>query len=452
MTKIFYSSTLYGSMSLAAAIDGGLFGAHDERWVLLVSNNTNAPEIVDTFFADSPAFATLSRRFDDVVYWNDVIAPLHPSGWIPPANEIPLLTRLITEHLQISDTITELVVESIAVAPARTLGVLFRDCPITVYSDGLMTYGPTRDEVAMEIGGRAGRILYLDLVAGIAPLLLREYDAQPVVIPDSNFLKVISELPAPEIGDCFGAPVIVGQYLSPLGILSAAEENGLHARMLKALVAAGHRRVVFTPHPSAGDIHARPLQATARELGVDLQVTSHGLPVETWFQAAHPELVVSCFSTALFTGSRYFDVTAATMGAEVVLERLTPYENSNRIPATLTDAVIPGLAENGDLVPPPTRDVAQLTEAVAFCMQPQRNDDLFAVAAAFIAEHGTSRYFKNRRLTSVGLISAGTLRARLKHRARRRAIGYAVRARAMVRRWRVAAEAAYEARSAARRS
>ena len=106
MTKIFYSSTLYGTMSLAAAIDAGLFGAHDERWVLLVSNNTNAPEIVDSFFPDSPAFATLSHRFDDVVRWNDVIAPLHPSGWFPPANEAPLLTRLVIEHLKITDRIT----------------------------------------------------------------------------------------------------------------------------------------------------------------------------------------------------------------------------------------------------------------------------------------------------------------------------------------------------------
>jgi hypothetical protein len=452
MTKIFYSSTLYGTMSLAASIDAGLFGTHDERWVLLVSNNVNAPEIVDTFFADSPAFATLSRRFDDVVRWNDVIAPLHPSGWIPPANEVPLLTRLITEHLQITDVITELVVESIAVAPARTLGVLIRDCPITVYSDGLMSYGPTRDDVAAEIGARAGRILYLDLVAGIEPLLLREYDAVPVVIPDSEFRKVISELPAPEVGDAFGAPVIIGQYLSPLGILSLAEENKLHAGMLRALAAAGHRKVVFTPHPSAAAIHVRPLQNTAREAGVELVVATHGLPIETWFQAANPELVVSCFSTALFTGARYFDIAAATMGAEIVLDRLTPYENSNRIPATLTDAVIPRLGEDGTRADPPARDVDQLARAVAFCMQPQRNGDLFPIAAQYIAEHGTARYFKKKRLTSVGLITPATLRDRTRRRARRRAIGYAVRTRAMLRRRRPRLVAIYEARREARRS
>ena len=450
MTKIFYASTLYGTMSLAAAIDAGLFGPHDERWVLLVSINTNAPEISDSF-ADSPAFATLRQRFDDVVRWNDVIAPLHPSAWTPAPAEVPMLSRFVLEHLAITDEVSELVVESIAVAPSRTLGILIRDCPITVYSDGLMSYGPTRDEVATEIGTRAARVLYLDLAPGVEPVLLRENLAVPVVVPDTAFRKVISELPAPEVGDAFGWPVIVGQYLAPLGILNIAEENTLYVDMLRAVAAAGHRGVVFAPHPSAGQLHTSSLQNAAADLGVNLRIAPKGLPIEAWLAAAHPDLVVSCFSTALFTAGRYFEIPAATMGADLVLERLAPFENSNRVPATLASAAIAALQLDGTRAGLEPQDLDELVKAVAFCMQPSRNAPLRPVAESYLRAHGPDRYVTGRRATRLGLQPAATVRARVSARLRRRALGYAVRTWALIRRSRIPGLSALAARFAARR-
>ena len=206
---------------------------------------------------------------------------------------------------------------------------------------------------------------------------------------------MIAELPSLDVGEAFGAPVILGQYLSPLGILTPDEENGMHAGMLRALVASGHRKIVFTPHPAAGRMHVRPLKAVAGKLGVDLVVPNNGLPVEAWFQAAHPAQVVSCFSTALFPGARYFDIPAATMGVELVLNRLTPFENSNRIPATITDALIPRLTDNGTTVAHPAPDVDHLVRTVAFCMQPQRNSDtcseLRRATSPSTGPRGTSR-------------------------------------------------------------
>ena len=43
-----------------------------------------------------------------------------------------------------------------------------------MFSDGLMGYGPTRDALPGDIGGRVERVLYLDLVPWLEPLLLRE--------------------------------------------------------------------------------------------------------------------------------------------------------------------------------------------------------------------------------------------------------------------------------------
>jgi len=427
MTRVFYASTLYGAMSLAAAIDAGLFGDRGERRLLIISDNTRAPEIGDPVDRVR-GFEPLRHRFDEIVHWNDVIAPMHPSRFVPRAAEVPMLTLLIGEQLGL-DEVSELVLESVAVAPARTIGSLIRECPITVYSDGLMSYGPTRDEIAVDLGRRIGRLLYLDLVPEISPLLLREYDVTPQAIPDSAFLKVVAELPGPVVDGAVGAPVIIGQYLSQLEILTAGEEAALHDAMVRGLVSAGYRHVVFKPHPAAGRSHVRPLQETAARLGVRLTVAADGLPAEAWFAAARPELVVSCFSTALLTARRYYDLPVARTGTELALDRITPYQNSNRIPATIVDAVVPELRPDGRLADPPRLELDQLVQAVGFCMQAARYPELREVASAYLATHGPRRYFKNRRLEAVGLVAPPAYRSAVVRRTAKLAVRAARRAR-----------------------
>ncbi|MDT4913131.1 MAG: hypothetical protein QOC66_2259 [Pseudonocardiales bacterium] len=417
MTRVFYASTLFGAMSLAAAIDAGMFGERSEPRLLIVSNNTNIPEISDGF-ERSAGFEPLLHRFDEIVRWNDVIAPLHPSDWVPSAAEVPMMSRLMRGHLGLDEPVTELVVESIAVAPARTIGMLLRECPVTVYSDGLMSYGPTRDELPPDIGRRTTRLLHLDLLPSVTPLLLRENDVATEAIPESAFLKVVAELPGPPV-DAGPDPMIVGQYLAPLGILTLDEELRLHADMLEALAARGHRRVIFKPHPAAGRAHVQPLQEAAARSGVELTVADDGLPAEVWFAAGHPALVVSCFSTALFTAARYFGLATATMGTELVLNRVTPYENSNRVPATIVDATVPRLSRDGRITEPPRADVSELLPAVGYCMQANRLWDLRDAAVSYLQAHGRDRYFKKRRLERLGLVAPPPYRSRTVRRAAR---------------------------------
>ncbi|MGW4796725.1 polysialyltransferase family glycosyltransferase [Nonomuraea sp. NPDC004297] len=149
--KVFYASTLFGAMSLAAAIDDGRFG--DGRRVLIVSNNAAIPEVAVPLDR-TPGFTVLRSRFDEVRSWNELIAPLHPSDWRARVIEVPMTERLIRSHWGL-DEVEELVLESIAVPPARTIAGLVRDCPISVYSDGLMSYGPTRDPLPAEIFRRS---------------------------------------------------------------------------------------------------------------------------------------------------------------------------------------------------------------------------------------------------------------------------------------------------------
>lgn len=411
MTRVFYASTLFGAMTLAAAIDAGRFGPRRERRLLVVSCNTAIPEIA-TALHETPAFAALRSRFDEIRSWNEVIAPLHPSDWRPRALEVPLLSRLVAAYLGLDGPPSELVCESIAVPPARAIAGLLRDCPITVYADGLMSYGPTRDPLPLEISCRLSRLLHLDLVPGLAPLLLREYGVPAEPVPDEAFTCVVRQVAdLPEVGgaleeDLAGTPMILGQYLSALEVLTAEEEAGLHADMLAGLAARGHTRVIFKPHPGAGPARPRALRRAAEELGVRLVVVDETVPAEVCFAVLRPALVVSCFSTGLVTARRFFGLPVATVGCELLLERLTPYENSNRVPATVVDATVPRLERDGTLHEPglPPKRLGGLVEAVGYCMQSAAHPGLREAAERHIAEFGVQRYFKRRRLAALDLL------------------------------------------------
>ncbi|MFF4614935.1 polysialyltransferase family glycosyltransferase [Nonomuraea jabiensis] len=407
--KVFYASTLFGAMSLAAAIDDGRFG--DGRRVLIVSNNAAIPEVTAPLDR-SPGFAVLRSRFDAVHSWNDLIAPLHPSDWRARVIEVPMTERLIRSVWGL-DGVEELVLESIAVPPARTIAGLVRDCPITVYSDGLMSYGPTRDPLPAEIYRRIGRLFHLDLVPGLTPLLLSEYDVTPSILPDERFMSVVHEVTATAPDMLPGQAMILGQYLSALEIVTPEEEAALHETMLKALAARGYTDIVFKPHPAAGRRHAQLLRAAAEPLGVRLSVAAESVPAEVCFAALRPELVVGCFSTGLLTAQRYFGLQVASYGTELVLDRLAPYENSNRIPVTIVDALLPRLSPDGGIEHPTAVDLRGLVRAVGYCMQAETYPQLRPASIEF-----DSRYFKRKRLETLGLVTRPTALTRLRRKIR----------------------------------
>jgi hypothetical protein len=406
-TQIFCASTLYGVATLAAAIDSDLFEEPDRR-VLLVFNNSANPETTPAL-DEMPGFAPLREHFDDVLSWNDAIRPFHPGAWTPRSDDIPLFERYLRMLWGLGDDRVSLVLESIQVAPALTVAQLFTDAPIDVYADGLMSYGPTRNKLDPLVGTRVRRLLHLDLVPGLTPMLLTEFEVPARLVPSPAFLKVLGEVTetVPELPDLPGdAALLLGQYLSALNILSPEEEEDLHVRMMRGAVARGHRTVVFKPHPTAPARYSRALETEAEKLGVDLTVLDTPVLAEVLFERTRPALVVGCFSTALFTASVFYELPVARIGTELLLERLTPYQNSNRIPTTLADAMLPDLdgGKDGDLLR--AELLSDLVTAVGFTMQPQIYPDLRPQAEAFLSRHlgpRTRRYFKKRRLTSLGL-------------------------------------------------
>ena len=411
-TRIFCVSTLYGAATLAAAIDSDCFqerdGQEPARRLLLVFNNSATPEVtvpVD----EMPGFEPLRGRFDAIVSWNEAIRPFHPGSWTPRSDDVPLFERYLRMLWDLGEDRVELVLESIQVAPALSVAQLFTDAPVEVYADGLMSYGPTRNKLDPLVGTRVRRLLHLDLVPGLTPMLLTEFGVPAQVLPTEAFLKVMGELTSsvpelPVLPD--DSALLLGQYLSALGILSPEEEEDLHVRMMRGAVQRGHRAIVFKPHPTAPARYSRALETEAERLGVDLTVLDLPVLAELLFEKSPPGLVVGCFSTALFTASSFYGLPAARIGTEPLLDRLTPYQNSNRVPVVLADALIPDLegGKSEQTVPADTLD--GLLAALGYTMQSQIHPGLRTAAEHYLSRHlgpRTKRYFKRKRLTSLGL-------------------------------------------------
>lgn len=207
-----------------------------------------------------------------------------------------------------------------------------------------------------------------------------------------------------------GSALLLGQYLSALGILTAEEEEDLHVRMLTGAVGLGHSRVVFKPHPTAPARFTRTLEQEAEKLGVELTVLDTPVLAEVLYRRMRPALVVGCFSTALLTASALYGLPVARVGTETLLDRLTPYENSNRVPVTIVDALLPEPADRDAVTEGrrglDTEALAALVRAVGYAMQPKILPELRPAAEEFLRtglDARTRRYFKKRRLTSLGL-------------------------------------------------
>jgi Alpha-2,8-polysialyltransferase (POLYST) len=408
--QIFQASTLYGTATLAAALDSGCFRPADRR-ILLVCNNAATPETTPAL-DEAPGFERLRDRFDEVISYNETIFPFHPGGWTPRGDDLPLWERFLRHEWRLADDDVELAVESIQVNPALGLAQIFTGAPVTVYADGLMSYGPTRNKIDPLVGTRVERVLHLDLVPGLKPLLLTEFGVPGELVPTAAFTKVLAEL-AP-VGE--GLPgieepaLLLGQYLSALEILTAEQEEHLHVRMLKGAAALGHRKAVFKPHPSAPARFTRLLEQEAERLEVELTVLDTPVLAEVLYQRMRPALVVGCFSTALLTAQALYGLPVARVGTELLLEQLTPYENSNRVPVTIVDALLPDLGDRAAVTEQRAgTDVAALGAligAVGFAMQPKILPGLRGHAETWLATHlnqHTMRYFKRRRLTSLAL-------------------------------------------------
>ncbi|MFP3394828.1 polysialyltransferase family glycosyltransferase [Brevibacterium sp. SIMBA_078] len=427
MTQIIEISTQYQLANISALIRAGRLGEPNERRILVVANNSFAPELTPA--ADAmPGSTGLLADFDAIVDWNATIWPNHPKAFGISGERAPIMERALRREWDLADhEELELIVESLPSHPAGALTQIFATADISVHSDGLMSYGPIRNPLTLPQWQRLKAIYYTDLLPGITPRQLAEHNPERVVLPTADLAGVIDDMTA-EVSDELasahldapieGSALVLGQYLAQLDLITAEEELDLHFQMLDEVNAAGLTTVIFKPHPTSARTTIGPLRKRSEELGLDFVLADVPLLAEIVVSATRPELVVSCFSTGLATAKGLYGCETAAVGTTELLAALAPYQNSNRIPLTIIDALHSGrYALPGDLAEAGTssratagsgtaRDLNPLIDAVTYCMQSDSASYLRQNAIDFLsgAVGGPDmKYFKRKRLTKLDL-------------------------------------------------
>lgn len=409
MTQLFALHSAYGLATVAAALDGDLLGDHGER-ILVPFVSSRVPETTVGIAVD-PALASLRGRFDRVEDLDALIGPLHPSSWKPDAADLPLLRRLLTRAWGIDVSDLELLVQSPQVAPASTLMQLFPHARITIVGDGLMTYSPMRIAMPHTVTARIGRVVHADVVPGVTPLV-GSPTATPVPVPPALFGAVLAETAdavddAVELESALGGEptvLVLGQYLAALGLVTESEEVAMQKQMIDRAARFGPTHIVFKPHPSAPPRLADALRERAAVHGIVLREYRGALAAEVLAERIDAHAVIAGFSTALPTVRALFGREIDAVGADTVLARLTPYENSNRVPATIVDV----LTRPGSPYREPGR-MQLLIDAVGYAMQPVVAGHLRPRAEELLAgldEIDRDRYFAPERLAELRLPGA----------------------------------------------
>jgi len=404
MTQIFVVNSAYGLMTAVAAMDAGALPASRAGRILVAVNAAIIPEVGEGI-VDAAHLATLRGRFDRVVDLNALLAPERPQHWEVTVGEAAVLERLLREAWAIGAGDVELYLQSPQVAPSRVFIDVFTGAPVSIIGDGLMTYSPLRDRWPPAVVRRVVGVMYADTVPGVEPLLFAGTARVPVGV--TAFRAVVDEVARatadPAIDDLVELPrpvLVLGQYLSALKLVSAEEERRMQRDMIDRALAWSPGTIVFKPHPSATPTLIDDLAAHAAEQGVAFRAFRGEAPAEVLALRVPFVGAVAGFSTALPTLRALAGLPIASVGTEMLLHRLTPFENGNRIPVTIIDALTRPDS--------PYRDEAMqhLVDAVGYAMQPIIAAPLRARAEGFLAAASLDerrRYFPPARLSALGL-------------------------------------------------
>lgn len=331
-------STKYGFLVLLTTLDLLIEQKKVEGIILLVSEHSVDPEISNGLYNYIFNQEISKKYFKKILNLNKILSPLHPSKWEPPGEKNKILLysyRSIFLSLFGVDNVKYLLFESIQVPPARTLAKIFLNADLYVYSDGLMTYGPTRIFLPNNVGVRIKCVFYVDLIENLEINYLKEYCCNSVRIDSKKIFNKVKEISKNRNKFCYeDGAVFLGQYLSGLGLLSEQEEVDLYSDALELCAKKSKcKHVYFKPHPSFNNALSYKIDQKLSSNNINLTILDGDKLIEEILLTFTPRFLCSVFSTGLATASSIFGIKSYSYKTRYFLKKLYPYQNSNRVPA-----------------------------------------------------------------------------------------------------------------------
>ena len=308
----------------------------------------------------------------------------------------------------------ELVVGTASLEVGRALARQLAVVSVTLVSAGAHAYGPTPEAVRGRLARLTARVLHLDLVEGVVPLVLSERRVPAEAVPLDDLRSVASALPALE-GVADPTTLLLGRTDTWGGILDPDAEAELLASMVVRCAEAGHSRIVMLLDPGSRPRVRRRVETAAAQARADLTVVDDGALAERWF--AHPSvrLVVGCATDDLLVAAAGFGRPVAQLDSDVVLKHLEPFSDPRRTAAALVCATVPDLrtwTSSPEGEAPPEVDLQALTTTVGYAMRPDLLARRRPEVIAFLASTKAARRFVRRRRLSALRLPGGKRKVR----------------------------------------
>lgn len=255
--------------------------------------------------------------FSEIVYLNKIFNYSNSNGYKDPA----VVSRLLSGVVNIQ-RVNRIFVSLLSADIYILLLKLFNNSKISIYSDGLMSFGPARYSFKDEgINQRIDSMFYENFLFDIEPLYLRELKNIKCYEVKTEYIENVTEN---------NNVLIALQSLSYSGIFTPEEEEEFYSRYLNQLadLLIGCNIYVL-PHPNSEKHRLAYLNNFRR-----IKILSNEKTGEEYINQIGFKYVISSFSTLLFRAQKC-GIKCLTFGTDEILLNLKPLENSNRIPTIL---------------------------------------------------------------------------------------------------------------------
>lgn len=307
----------------------------------------------------------------------------------------------------LTDGDVELVVGTSALRLGRELTRRWTDARVVLLAGGAAVYGPTPRVLSGRLARRIDRVLHVDLVPDLHPLLLAERRVAVHAVPLEHVRTVTAGLSGPPpVPD--PTTLVLGRTAAWTGALDLDQQTSLLVAMVSRCAEAGHSRIVLLLDDEPGARARKHLARAAAATRAELDLVVDPGPLAAWFALDGVRLVVGCADDELLVARHAYGHRVAQLDTEVVLKRFDPFPDVRRTGATLVEATVPDLRSwtaHPDGETPDPRDLAGLVGAVAYAMEPELLADRRPAVLDWLEAHPKTRrrFVRRRRLSELRL-------------------------------------------------